>query len=133
MRVIIIFVHEGTQSWSGSGRRARGGAGRRRRLTLSGLATLAGSTGVAGAATTGGRVVAVGAENEYANVISQIGGPYVTVTAVMSNPNTDPHSFESSPKVATEVAGAQLVVQNGLGYDDFMDKIEQADAGARAR
>jgi zinc/manganese transport system substrate-binding protein len=100
-------------------------------LTLSGLATLAGSTGMAGAATAGGRVVAVGAENEYANVISQIGGPYVTVSAVMNNPNTDPHSFESSPKVATEVAGAQLVVQNGLGYDDFMDKIEQAAPDAQ--
>ncbi len=98
-------------------------------LTLSGVVGV-GSTGTAGATSNGGRVVAVGAENEYANVISQIGGPYVTVTAVMSNPNTDPHSFESSPKVAAAVAGAQLVVQNGLGYDDFMDKIEQASPDA---
>ncbi|HEY5245134.1 MAG TPA: zinc ABC transporter substrate-binding protein [Acidimicrobiales bacterium] len=102
-------------------------------LTLSGLAAVTVPTGVAGAATSGGRVVAVGAENEYANVIGQIGGPYVTVSAVMSNPNTDPHSFESSPKVAAAVAGAQLVVQNGLGYDDFMDKIEQAAPDAERK
>ena len=102
-------------------------------LTLPALGGLIGSAGVAGAATNGGRVVAVGAENEYANVIGQIGGSYVMVTAVMSNPNTDPHSFESSPKVAAEVAGAQLVVQNGLGYDDFMDKIEQAAPDPSAR
>ncbi len=45
----------------------------------------------------GGQVVAVGAENEYANVIGQIGGNYVQVTAIESNPNTDPHTFEASP------------------------------------
>jgi zinc/manganese transport system substrate-binding protein len=71
-------------------------------------------------------VHAVGAENEYANVISQIGGPYVQVTAIMSNPNTDPHTFEASPQVASVISGAQLVVQNGLGYDTFMSKLESA-------
>jgi zinc/manganese transport system substrate-binding protein len=75
-----------------------------------------------------GVIVAVGAENQYANVISQIGGRYVSVTAVESNPNTDPHSFEASPSVAQSVATAQLVVQNGLGYDGYMNKIESAAA-----
>lgn len=40
---------------------------------------------------------AVGVENEYANVIGQIGGEYVTVSAIESNPDTDPHAFEASP------------------------------------
>jgi zinc/manganese transport system substrate-binding protein len=73
-----------------------------------------------------GKVVAVGAENEYANVIAQIGGTFVSVTAVMSNPNTDPHEFEASASVAEEVSKAQLIVQNGVGYDTFMNKIESA-------
>jgi len=73
-----------------------------------------------------GHIVAVGAENEYANVISQIGGRYVTVTAIESNPNTDPHSFEASPSVAQAVGSARLVVQNGVGYDTYMNKIEAA-------
>ena len=34
-------------------------------------------------------------------------------TAIMSNPNTDPHTFEASPAVAREVSAAQLIVQNG--------------------
>ena len=51
-----------------------------------------------------GQIVAVGAENEYANVISQIGGGYVAVTAIESNPNTDPHTFEASPSVARQSA-----------------------------
>ena len=71
-------------------------------------------------------IVAVGAENEYANVISQIGGPYVKVSAIESNPNTDPHTFEASPSVAQEVSKAKLIVENGVGYDDFMNKIEAA-------
>ncbi len=75
---------------------------------------------------TGPKVVAVGAENEYANVISQVGGPYVSVTAIMSNPNTDPHEFEASAQVAVQVSEAQLIVQNGVGYDSFMGKIEGA-------
>ncbi len=77
-----------------------------------------------------GRIIAVGAENEYANVISQIGGKYVTVTAIMSNPNTDPHSFEASPSVARAVSSANLVVQNGAGYDGFMSKIEAASSSS---
>ena len=80
-----------------------------------------------------GVIRAVGAENEYANVISQIGGKYVAVTAIMSNPNTDPHTFEASPGVAQTVSSAQLVVQNGVGYDSFMNKIESASASSSRR
>ena len=69
---------------------------------------------------------AIGAENEYANVLSQIGGRYVHVSSILNNPNTDPHTFEASPQVAQEVSGAQLIVQNGVGYDTFMNKIESA-------
>ncbi|HVC14863.1 MAG TPA: zinc ABC transporter substrate-binding protein [Acidimicrobiales bacterium] len=76
------------------------------------------------------RIVAVGAENEYADVISQIGGRYVKATAIMRNPSTDPHTFEASPSVARVVASAQLVVQNGLGYDTFMQTIEDASPSA---
>jgi zinc/manganese transport system substrate-binding protein len=72
-----------------------------------------------------GPVVAVGAENEYANVISQIGGKYVRVTAVESNPNTDPHTFEASASVSEVVGAAELVVQNGIGYDSYMNTIEK--------
>ena len=78
------------------------------------------------AATSTAKIMAIGAENEYADVIGQIGGKYVNVSAIMSNPNTDPHTFEASPAVAREVSAAQLVVQNGVGYDTFMNTIESA-------
>jgi zinc/manganese transport system substrate-binding protein len=92
-----------------------------------------GGTVQAGASSGDQKIAAVGAENEYANVISQVGGPYVTVSAIMSNPNTDPHTFEASPAVAEVVSKAELVVQNGLGYDTFMNKIEAAAPNARRR
>jgi zinc/manganese transport system substrate-binding protein len=92
-------------------------------------ATLAAArSGAAGADS--GKIVAVGAESQYADVISQVGGPYVQADAIMSSPSTDPHSFEASIAVAREVGQARLVVQNGLGYDAFMNTIESAAPGS---
>jgi zinc/manganese transport system substrate-binding protein len=79
------------------------------------------------------RIAAVGAENEYANVIEQIGGKYVKVSAVESNPNTDPHTYEASPSDAQTVGQAQLIVQNGVGYDTYMEKIESASPSSSRR
>ena len=75
-----------------------------------------------------GPIRAIGVENQYANVIEQIGGRYVRVRAMISDPNTDPHSFEASPKIAAEMAGASLIVENGLGYDAWADKMLAAAA-----
>jgi zinc/manganese transport system substrate-binding protein len=103
----------------------------RRAFAVISLAAAAGLTATAcsssSASDTGSSpVIAVGAENEYANVISQIGGKYVSVTSIESNPNTDPHEFEASPVDASEVSKAQLIVQNGVGYDTYMNKIESS-------
>jgi zinc/manganese transport system substrate-binding protein len=91
-------------------------------LTLTGC----GAGAAAGTASRPGVISAVGAENEYANVLSQIGGRYVRVSAILDNPNTDPHTFEASPRVASEVSSARLIVQNGVGYDGWISKIESA-------
>ena len=71
-------------------------------------------------------ITAVAAENEYANVLEQIGGKYVKVTAIESNPNTDPHTYEASASTAQAVAGAKMLIENGVGYDTFMEKIASA-------
>jgi zinc/manganese transport system substrate-binding protein len=106
----------------------------RRGLTLAVLAIVSGllaaACSAADATSASGTIAAVAAENEYANVIGQIGGKYVGVTAVESNPSTDPHTFEASPSVAREVSEAQLVVQNGIGYDSYMNRIESASSGS---
>jgi zinc/manganese transport system substrate-binding protein len=84
------------------------------------------ASGAAGAGGGNGTIAAVGAESQYANVIQQVGGKYVRVSAIMSNPNTDPHTFEASASVARTLSQAQLVVQNGLGYDSWATTIEAA-------
>lgn len=106
---------------------------RPKRTTLIALTLALAGCGSATHAVRPGQIAAVGAENQYADVISQIGGPYVQVTAVESNPNTDPHTYEASPTVAQAVSSAKLVVQNGLGYDGFMNKIESASPSPSRR
>jgi zinc/manganese transport system substrate-binding protein len=79
-----------------------------------------------GRALAAGALHAVGVENEYADVIAQIGGRYVQVTAIETDPNTDPHSFEASPAIAREIAAANLLVKNGVGYDSWVERILSA-------
>jgi zinc/manganese transport system substrate-binding protein len=121
--MVIIFIYDDVRHGSRvMTPRARAAAAA---LSITALLAAAACSSAA-ASNDGGTITAVGAENEYANVIGQIGGKYVHVTAVESNPNTDPHSFEASPSVAHVVSSAQLVVQNGVGYDSYMNKIESA-------
>jgi zinc/manganese transport system substrate-binding protein len=102
-------------------------------LFAAGLAALAlaGCGGsAAGSGNSDGKISVVAAENEYANVVEQIGGKYVDVSAVESDPNTDPHTFEASASVAQEVSGADLLVENGVGYDSYMQKIASASSSS---
>jgi zinc/manganese transport system substrate-binding protein len=41
----------------------------------------------------------------------------------MSNPDQDPHLFETSPAVARQLAAAQIVIYNGADYDPWMPKL----------
>ena len=72
----------------------------------------------------GGAPIAVlGAENFYADLLAQIGGTRVTVSSILSDPSADPHEYEASPAAAKLVADSKLVIVNGIGYDDFMEKL----------
>jgi zinc/manganese transport system substrate-binding protein len=73
------------------------------------------------------RVVA--AENFWGSIISQIGGTHAQVTSIITNPNTDPHSYEPTAADARTLAGAQLVIENGIGYDPWVPKLLAADRG----
>lgn len=71
--------------------------------------------------TTAVRVLAV--ENFYASLVYQLGGQCVTTTTILSDPDADPHEFQPAVSDARAYQGAQLVIEDGLGYDDFSDKI----------
>ena len=68
----------------------------------------------------------VASTNVYGDIVRQIGGPHVAVTSILEDPNADPHLFEPGTVNGLAVARARVVVQNGLGYDDFMKKLESA-------
>ncbi len=70
-----------------------------------------------------GPVKLVAAENFYGNIAHQIGGPRVEVVSVLSNPDQDPHLFETSPAVLRQLAAAHIVIYNGADYDPWMPKL----------
>src|SRR5271156_909128 len=73
-------------------------------------------------------VSVVAAENVYGDVAVALAGGRATVHSILSNPNTDPHFFEASPSVARALAGADIVVVNGEGYDPWMQSLLGASA-----
>jgi zinc/manganese transport system substrate-binding protein len=90
-----------------------------------GLAACAGAT-----TSTPDVVHVVAAENFWGNITSQIGGRDVTVTSLITNPNADPHLFETDAADAATLAQAQVVVENGAGYDTWMGSLLGADGGS---
>ncbi|HWC22522.1 MAG TPA: zinc ABC transporter substrate-binding protein [Flexivirga sp.] len=73
-----------------------------------------------------GRIGVVASTNVYGDIVKQIGGSHVDVTSVLTDPNVDPHGYESNAKNAASVYDARLIVQNGLGYDSFMAELTSA-------
>lgn len=71
----------------------------------------------------GAAIAVLGTENFYADLLSQIGGSHVKASSLLNDPSADPHEFDASPRAAALVADSKLVVVNGLGYDDFMQKL----------
>ena len=80
--------------------------------------------------TTGGGIKIVAAEGFYGNIAQQLGGDKVSVTSILSNPNVDPHEYESNVQDAIAIANADIVIENGLSYDTWMDKLIEASPDA---
>jgi zinc/manganese transport system substrate-binding protein len=79
------------------------------------------STKSAVAPSGGLRVVA--AENFWGSIASQLGGSKVQATSVITSPATDPHDYEPTAADARTIAGAQMVIVNGIGYDPWAQKL----------
>ena len=102
------------------------GAGSAARLVLAGLFYLAATMPFA----TANPIKIVAAENFYGDIAKQIGGPDVSVSSILSNPDQDPHLFEVSPSVGRDVAAARVVIYNGIDYDPWMEKLLAAARSA---
>ena len=69
------------------------------------------------------QIAVVAAENFYGDIARQIGGDRISVTSIMTNPDQDPHLFETTPGIVRQLAGAQIVILNGANYDPWMEKL----------
>ncbi|MBF4613976.1 metal ABC transporter solute-binding protein, Zn/Mn family [Curtobacterium sp. VKM Ac-1376] len=91
-------------------------------LALTGCATSSAS----GEASSDGTIKVVASTNVYGSIVETIGGDAVSVTSILDDPSQDPHSFESSARTQLAVSKADLLIENGGGYDDFMTTLADA-------
>jgi zinc/manganese transport system substrate-binding protein len=81
-----------------------------------------GSNG-SGGASSSGRLQVVAAENFWGSIAAQLGGEKVQVHSIVVNPSTDPHSYEPTAADARTMAGAQVAIVNGIGYDEWASRL----------
>jgi zinc/manganese transport system substrate-binding protein len=96
---------------------------------ISATVVMAVAAPIAAAAQQKNVIEVVAAENFWGNIASQLGGPDVSVTSLITNPNADPHLFETNAANAAKLALARVVIENGAGYDGWMSSLLNADGG----
>lgn len=97
---------------------------------LGGLVVGACSAGSAPRGAVGGRLQVVAAENFWGSIASQLAGDRAEVTSIIANPATDPHDYEATPQDARQMAAADYVIVNGIGYDAWAQKLLDAEASS---
>jgi zinc/manganese transport system substrate-binding protein len=73
------------------------------------------------------KIAVVAAENFWGSIATQVGGDHVSVQSIITNPDTDPHSYEPTAADARALAGAQFVIDNGVGYDPWATNLLDAN------
>ncbi|NQX12453.1 zinc ABC transporter substrate-binding protein [Microbacteriaceae bacterium VKM Ac-2855] len=73
-----------------------------------------------------GPIRVVASTNVYGDLVSSVGGALVDVTSVIDSPDKDPHEYEADARTQLAVSKAQLIVENGGGYDDFIGTMVDA-------
>ncbi|MBS1883671.1 MAG: zinc ABC transporter substrate-binding protein [Actinobacteria bacterium] len=83
----------------------------------------------AGGTATGadGKLNVVAAEDFWGSIAEGVGGDRVTVTDIITNPAADPHDYEPTANDARALAGAQVSIVNGIGYDEWASKLLAAN------
>jgi zinc/manganese transport system substrate-binding protein len=95
-------------------------------LILAALAAalFAGCGGSSSSATSSsGKLNVVAAEDFWGSIAEQLGGEKVEVTNIITNPAADPHDYEPTSEDAKTLAGAQMSIVNGIGYDEWASKL----------
>ena len=91
-----------------------------------------GSPEASGASSAGTSLSVVASTNVYGDVVKQIAGDKAAVTSIISDPDADPHSYEANSRTQLELSKADVVIENGGGYDDFVDTMLKAANNSKA-
>jgi zinc/manganese transport system substrate-binding protein len=86
-----------------------------------------GSSMSSSAAGGAGPVNVIASTNVYGDIVEAIGGPAVSVTSIIDSPDKDPHEYEADAQTQLALSKAQVVIENGGGYDDFVDTMLNSD------
>lgn len=89
-------------------------------LAACGDGAAAGASGDAGA---GEQLSIVTSTNVYGDIAATIGGDDVAVTSIVDSLSQDPHSYEATVQDKLSVSEADLVIENGGGYDTFLGRL----------
>lgn len=95
-------------------------------LALAGCGSGAGGDASdAGNSSADGRISVVTSTNVFGDIAERVGGPEVEVTSIVDGPSQDPHSYEATVQDKLTVSKAELVIDNGGGYDPFLARLAE--------
>lgn len=69
----------------------------------------------------------------YGEVAQQVAGNHGKVTSFINNPSVDPHDYQPGTKQAQELGQANVIIENGVGYDSWMNKLVKSNGNSKAR
>lgn len=71
-------------------------------------------------------VQVIASTSVYGDIAKSIGGDSVAVTSVITSTAQDPHSYEATTRDQLAISKATVVIENGGGYDPFIDTLLEA-------
>lgn len=77
-------------------------------------------------------IAVVASTNVWGDIAATVGGDKVAVTSLITNPDADPHEYEASTRNQLSIAKAQVVIENGGGYDDFVSRMVKSAGNDKA-
>lgn len=78
------------------------------------------------------RAFIVASTNVYGDIARYIAGGLADVRSIITNGAQDPHSYQASAQDQLALSKADIVIQNGAGYDPFMTAMLSASGNEKA-
>ncbi len=80
--------------------------------------------------TQGNRLLVIATTTQIRSMASAVAGDKATVRSILT-PGADPHEFQSTPSDVQAIRESALVLKNGVGLDDWVDKLISNAGGSR--